>query len=73
MNLKKIVYWIGWISGIFGAVLMLGGVIGYFIHGEFLHVRNYYNWFYIANSFLFLGIFCIVVSRLGCEGDKAKE
>lgn len=52
---------LGMASGFFGALLILFGVIGFLVGGEFLGVRNFYNWFYIANSFLFFAIFCIVL------------
>jgi len=66
MKLSTIVNYLGWASGIFGALLMLGGVIGYFTGTEFIGVRNFYNYFFIANSFLFLGIFILVGTRCFC-------
>jgi len=73
MKLTKLINYLGWASGIFGAVLMLAGVIGFFIGGEFLTVRNFYNYFFVANSFLFLGIFCIVATRCCCCCCKDDE
>lgn len=64
--MTKILNYLGWASGIFGALLMLGGAIGFLIGGEFLGVSNFYNWFFIANSFLFLGIFLVIVSGECC-------
>ncbi len=66
MKLTSIVRYFGWASGIFGALLMLAGTIGYFIGDEFLGVRSFYNYFFIANSFIVLGIFCIVATRTCC-------
>jgi cytochrome bd-type quinol oxidase subunit 1 len=66
MKLCTIVNYLGWASGIFGALLMLAGVIGFFIGKEFLGVANFYNYFFIANSFLFLGIFILVGTRCFC-------
>jgi len=66
MKLTTIISYLGWAAGIFGALLILAGVIGFFIGGEFLTVRNFYNYFFIANSFLFLGIFCLVGTRCCC-------
>lgn len=64
MKLSTIISYFGWASGIFGALLMLAGVIGYFTGQEFLGVSNFYNYFFIANSFLFLGIFCLIGSHV---------
>lgn len=66
MKITAIINYLGWASGIFGALLMLGGVIGFFTGNEFLGVRNFYNFFFIANSFLFLGIFILVGTRCFC-------
>lgn len=74
MKINTIVNYLGWVSGIFGALLMLCGVIGYFTGKEFLGVSNFYNYFYIANSFIFLGIFLVVATRcFCCCGDEKKE
>jgi len=66
MKLFTIINYLGWASGIFGALLMLGGVIGFFTGTEFLGVNSFYNFFWIANSFLFLGIFLMMGSRCCC-------
>lgn len=70
--MTTIINYFGWASGIFGALLMLAGVIGFFIGGEFLGVTNFYNYFFIANSFLFLGIFCLIGSHVCscCNHEK---
>jgi hypothetical protein len=61
--MTKYINYLGWISGIFGGILILAGVIGFFVGGEFLGVRNFYNWFYIANSFIFFGIFLLIAAK----------
>lgn len=71
MKFSDALRFLGLGSGLLGALLILGGVIGFFIGDEFLGVRNFYNWFYIANSFLFLGIFCFVM-KLNCKKDEDK-
>jgi hypothetical protein len=65
--MEKLCNYLGLASGLFGGLLMLAGVIGFFIGGEFLGVRNFYNWFFIANSFIFFGIFLIVATRGFCR------
>jgi hypothetical protein len=72
MNFPYILRLLGMGSGFLGLLLIIGGVIGYMVGGEFLGVRNYYNWFYISNSFLFLGIFCFVM-RLNCLRKDSGE
>lgn len=71
--MTKFITYFGWASGIFGALLMLGGVIGFLVGHEFLGVRNFYNWFYIANSFLFLGIFLVLIAWKCCNHDHEKK
>ena len=73
MKLTSIIRYAGWASGAFGALLMLAGIIGFFIGGEFLGVRNFYNYFFIANSFIFLGIFLVVVTGCCCCCHKDDE
>jgi hypothetical protein len=74
MKINTIVNYLGWASGIFGALLMLCGVIGFFTGTGFLGVRNFYNYFFIANSFIFLGIFLVVATRcFCCCEDEPKE
>ncbi|MBW6461405.1 MAG: hypothetical protein K0B08_12615 [Bacteroidales bacterium] len=66
MKIATIILYLGWVSGVFGAILMLAGVIGFLIGGEFLNVRNFFNYFFIAIPFLLLGIFCLVGTRAFC-------
>lgn len=76
MRIKTLLHYTGWASGIFGGILILGGIVGYFVGGEFLHVRNYYNWFYISNTFIFFGIFALLGSHCCncCKGgDVGKQ
>ena len=66
MKLSAIINYLGWASGIFGALLILGGVIGFFTGNEFLGVRNFFNFFFISTSFLLLGIFLMLGTRCFC-------
>jgi len=66
MKLNTILNYLGWASGIFGALLMLVGVIGFFTGTEFLGIKNFYNSFFIANSFIFLGIFLLIGTKCCC-------
>ncbi len=72
MKLNTVIHYFGWASGIFGALLMLCGVIGFFTGAAFLSVRNFYNFFFIANSFIFLGIFLLIGAHVCCccKDDK---
>lgn len=72
MKMNKIINYLGWASGIFGALLMLGGVIGFLTGTPILNVRNFYNFFFMANSFLFLGIFLLTGAHLchHCKDEK---
>ncbi|MFO7615157.1 MAG: hypothetical protein R6W71_11010 [Bacteroidales bacterium] len=67
MKITTIILYLGWASGIFGALLMLAGVIGFLIGDEFLSVKNFYNYFFISIPFLLLGIFCLVGTRIFCH------
>jgi hypothetical protein len=69
MKLNTILNYLGWASGIFGALLMLGGVIGYLTDAEFMGVRSFYNFFFVANSFIFLGIFLLIGTKHCCCND----
>jgi len=73
MKISKLINYIGWASGIFGGILILCGVIGFFTGAEFLGVRNFFNWFYLANSFIFLGIFLVVATRECCCCSNEEE
>lgn len=71
MKITTIIQYLGWASGIFGALLMLAGTIGFLTGGEFLTVRNFYNYFFIALSFLLLGVFCLIGAHVCCcQHDK---
>jgi len=74
MKLSTIVNYLGWASGIFGGLLILSGIIGFFTGSEFLGVTNFYNFFFIANSFIFLGLFLLVGTRCfsccNCKDEK---
>jgi hypothetical protein len=66
MKLYDVINYIGYLSGIFGGLLMLAGIIGFFTGSPFLGVANFYNYFFMANSFLFLGVFILVGTRRFC-------
>lgn len=74
MKLCTIINYLGWASGIFGALLMLAGVIGFFTGSEFLGVANFFNFFFIAVCFILLGIFFLLGTRCfcccNCKDDK---
>ena len=72
MKLPDLFRTIGVISGLAGLVLMILGVIGFLIGDEFLTVQNFYNWFWIANSFLFLGVF-LILAYMSCPNKKKEE
>jgi len=67
--MKSLFKFAGLISGVFGAVLIILGIIGFFA-GEILNVQNYYNFFWLANAFVMLGIFGLLASIV-CK-DKEK-
>lgn len=75
MKITVIINYLGWASGIFGALLMLCGVIGFLTGTAFLGVERWFNFFFIANSFLVLGIFLLLGTRCFCcckDEEKAK-
>jgi hypothetical protein len=53
-----------------GGLFILFGIIGRF-SGVFLNVRYYFNWFRLAEPFIFFGIFSLM-AVLACKdkGDK---
>jgi MFS family permease len=59
MKLYQFFKYVGLISGVIGALFIIGGIISYFI-GEFLNVRNFSWFFWAANTFIYLGIFGLV-------------
>lgn len=70
MKIHHICKYLGLLSGGFGGLLMLAGIIG-FLSGEFLGVKYYYNFFLFAKYFIFFGIFGMVV-YIACK-DKDKK
>jgi hypothetical protein len=69
MKLNTVINYLGWASGAFAALMMFAGVIGFFIGGEFLGVRYYFNFFFYSMPFMLLGIFLIVAS-ISCGSCK---
>ena len=74
MELRQIFRYTGLASGIVSVLFIISGIIGYFT-GEFFGVVNFSWFFWAANTFLLLAIFCVLVF-IGCmineklEGDK---
>jgi len=52
---------LGIVSSAIGLLFIIGGVLEYFTNADFFGVRFYSTWFFLANSFIFLGIFFIVL------------
>ena len=74
MQFKKWVCYAGWAAGIAGALLILLGVISFLFDLEIIGVRYFYNWFYIANSFIFLGIFGLIGGHYReCRQEKEHQ
>jgi hypothetical protein len=73
MKLHTIINYLGWASGIFGALLMLCGIIGFLTDTDFLGVKYYYNFFFYGNSFIFLGIFLLLGSRCNCYRKEEEK
>ncbi|HNQ82693.1 MAG TPA: hypothetical protein PLW31_08070 [Bacteroidales bacterium] len=67
MKLYDVISYLGYLSGIFGGLMMLAGVIGFLTGTEFLGVKYYYNYFFYANSFLLFGVFIILGTRQFCH------
>ncbi|RLD53977.1 MAG: hypothetical protein DRJ05_15520 [Bacteroidetes bacterium] len=68
--MKQIFRYVGMLSGILGGLFILFGVIGRF-SGEFLDVRYYFNWFRLAEPFIFFGIFSLM-AVLACKDKDDK-
>jgi hypothetical protein len=60
MKPQTIFTYLGWASGLFGALLILGGIIDFFVGGGFLGVKYYFNFFFYSIPFMLLGIFFLV-------------
>ncbi|MBN2520008.1 MAG: hypothetical protein JXB17_05865 [Bacteroidales bacterium] len=61
----KLLVYITWASGIVGGLLILAGIIGFLIGGNFLGVRHSIYFFHIATSILLFGILSKLLS--GCS------
>jgi hypothetical protein len=74
MKICTIVNYIGWAAGIIGILMLLAGVICFFTGNEFLGVKYFQNYFMVANTFFFMGIFLMVSTRCfcccNCKDDK---
>lgn len=69
MKLSILYKYAGMAVGSLGVLFIFLGIIGFLIGGKFLGVQNFYNWFYFGNSFLFVGIFCLVLKST-CDLKK---
>ncbi len=54
---------LSWITGIIAVLLMLGGLIDFFVKGAFLGVNHAINYFHIANSMWLLTIAYLLVDK----------
>jgi hypothetical protein len=70
MKLSMLYKYAGMAIGFLGVLFIFLGIIGFLVHGPLLGVQNFYNWFYFGNSFLFVGIFCLVLKS---TSDCKKE
>ena len=61
---------IGMIVGVFGAIMILLGIVGFFA-GEIFTVQKYSNFLWYSIPFLLLGIFGMVV-HIACK-DSEKQ
>lgn len=59
MKLYQFLKYLGLLSGVVGALFIIGGIISYFI-GEFAGVRNFSWFFWAANTFIYFAIFGLV-------------
>ena len=66
MKLSTVINYLGWASGLFGGLLMLAGVIDFFIGGGFLGVKYFYNFLLTSIPFILFGIFLLVATRECC-------
>lgn len=74
MKISSLVNYLGWASGIFAALLMLCGIIGFLTGTSFLGVRYFINYFYFASDFLLLGIFLLVGAHfIDCNCKKEEK
>jgi len=78
MKLTKVVKYFGYACGAAGALLLLLGVLGFIIDTPIFNVKYPYNFFWAANRFIFLGIFCVLATKCcccdcTCESDKEKS
>ena len=53
---------LAWIAGIVAGLLMLGGLIDFFVKGAFLGVNHAINYFHVANSFWLFTIACLLIN-----------
>ena len=65
MKLGQICKYLGLIAGGIGGLLILGGIIGFFV-GPFLSVEKYWNFFWGSQFFFMAAIFGMLV-HMSCN------
>jgi hypothetical protein len=67
----KILKIVAWAAGIVGAIIMILGVLDFLFQAEIFKVVKAVNYFNTANSFLLLGICCILLyHNFICKEEK---
>lgn len=69
MKLTSLYKYAGMVIGLVGVLFIFLGILGFLIKSPIFGVANFYNWFYFGNSFLFVGIFCLVLKST-CDSKK---
>jgi len=59
--MHKLIKYAGMIAGSIGVLFIFLGSLSYLINIVFFHVKYYYSWFAIGDSFIFIGIFCLIM------------
>ena len=54
---------LSWITGIIAVLLMLGGLINFFVKGAFLGVNHAINYFHVANGMWLFTIACLLTDK----------
>jgi hypothetical protein len=68
MKLAQICKYIGLLTGGVGGLLMVGGIIGFFV-GPVLSVEKYWNFFWGAQFFFMAAIFSMLV-HISCNNKE---
>lgn len=65
--MKKLFCILSWLTGLFGAILMLLGGIIFVMQHPFMGIKNWENVFYPAYNFLLLAVLLLLASRGECK------